>query len=442
MADGFSADSDAPSPAELRDGRQIRLSRVPVSQEAQRLVQAVVDRLSRSAGRVVGFAKMRTLARDIGPIIGGLLQGAAAGHVTNAQRGRTASMWHSDGPIGWRAFWERVGELEKLGLVGRVAGVAGPPMFGAPTGRPTRLWATPELLSMVDAAGVRLSDVASHWGLSEAAQKPQEAAADAPLVIVKELPGWASAARVAGSDGDLKAVGNGVRRLNERVSAAVIRGCTFPRFERLFHGDLRLHGRVYVKGSTDTYQNAPKAERASLTIDGKSVCEVDATASLLSVFLAMVGRKVLPNDPYDIGGLPRDAVKQCAVQTLGQGQFLARWARTTDEAVRRVPLRSVQAALCAAYPELNDLPAVLPADLRDAPPPKGVHWAAGQHLVAVEAEILSTALGSLIEAGVVGLPIFDGLVVKQSDADTARRTLAAAYRRRLRVDVRVTVKAP
>jgi hypothetical protein len=294
---------------------------------------------------------------------------------------------------------------------------------------------------MTEQAGISLADLDAHWTLSEALQTRPDTLAAVDAVIVRDVDGWLSAARIAGRDGDFGAAVAAVQRLNEHVSGAVIRGCRFPVLQRRCGGDLRLGGRLYAVGEGDNYQKLPKGQRARITIDGEQVCEVDATASLLSVFLGLTGRAVLPTDPYAIGGLPREAVKQCVVQTLGQGHFLTRWARGTDDTARLVPLGTVQAALRNAYPELSDLTAILPLDLLSAPPPRGVHWAAGQILVAVEAEVLQAALDSWHGEGVVSLPIFDGLIVRRSDADAAQRALAAAYLVRLGAAVRVSVKA-
>jgi len=88
--------------------------------------------------------------------------------------------------------------------------------------------------------------------------------------------------------------------------------------DRLDNGgraQMQMH-RVFVRGSWDNcgrlvgsfWQNLPKPERSTLTINGHSTVEVDYAGMHIRLLYDMVG-KLMPGDPYDIDGWPRGRVK-------------------------------------------------------------------------------------------------------------------------------------
>ncbi len=427
-----------PTDADMLDGHAIRLSRTPASESARALTDAVVALMVTQAApgaRKAGPGKVRSMAAEAGVILGALLQGSASGHVLSAQRGHSAAMWRN-AAINPKAFWARLGEMKGAGLVGERLGVKGPPIFGNGTGLPTRLWATTRLTDLAGKHDIALDDLERHWQLSLSAQAPV-IVATADLVRVRPVPGWATQAPSAAVLAPLQ---ERIRRLNAHVATAAISGCAFPAFERVFHGDTRIYGRITALGP-ETFQNITKASRADITINGEHTVEVDAKASQLTIFVAMTGRTVsLPHDPYDLPGLQRAAVKAFCVQTFGTGRVPGRWSDTAKPEVRAVKLREVRDAVLAAYPALADPTTILPPDLQASPPPQGIGWASGQFLVWRESEALSAALEDLETKGVVALPLHDGLIVPKSAAAVARQALADAYASALGVVARIDVK--
>ncbi len=435
--------ADCPDRAMLRSGRTISLARLPATPEAHALVDAVLAAVVVvTAGRTVGPGRRATLRQELGRIVGGLLRGAARGGVVSAALGRSADMWE-DAELGWRAFWTKADAMQAAVLIGKRDGTGGHGAFGGFTGYPTRLWATPRLLDMAATCGVGLGDLATHWPIPAQAQTVPVVLDDDDLVRVAPLAGWTPPPGYVPTQAAMETVRGPVRRLNAHVASAAITGAVFPVFRRKFLGCLQLGGRLYARA--DTFQNVTKEERKVDTrINGERTAEVDATASQLSVFLALSGRRHLPADPYAIPlDVPRAVVKQACIEGLGAGRLLRRWSDRTPPKVAAFSLSPVRAALLTAYPELADISSILPPELHAHPPPdpKDVQWAAGQFLVFVESEIIGAALHRLMDDGVVGLPIFDGLVVQASAAEQAREALSAAYLEQLGVPVRVTVKA-
>ena len=431
----------APDAATLRAGRTISLARQPATPEASALMDEIMAAvLPYAAGvRTIGPGRLALLRREFGALIGGVLRGAAGGNVVNAARNVHHDMWQRSA-VGYRAFWARADAAGAAGVIDQRRGTGGRGPFGGFTGHPTRLWATPKLLDMAAACDVGLSDLSRHWLIPEAMQAVPVAIPDADLVQVADLVGWAPPPGCAPTPAAVETLRGPVRRLNDHVARAAITGAVFPVFRRKFLGCLQLGGRLYAQ--SDTFQNVSRNERRDDTrINGERTAEVDATASQLSVFLALAGRRHLPADPYAIPlDVPRSVVKQACIEGLGAGRLLGQWSDRTPPKIAAFSLGPVREALLSAYPEMADIPSVLPAELRASPPPRGVQWAAGQFLVFMESTIISEALECLMTDGVVALPIYDGLVVQHSAAEQAREALAAAYLTRLGVAVRVSVK--
>ncbi len=421
-----------PTNAELRGARWIALNREPATDAAKALVAAVTSLAEphsvpvRSRGatpRPIGPGKRRQFASEFGAILAGLLHGP---EIVSAQLGKAGAMWQQ-APIGWDAFWSRVRALEAAGLVKSRKGSKGLQTPGAREGHPTRLWAAERLQELADAHGV-LVDPDDHWQISKAAQASPRPVKDAHLVRIAPFEGWTSPMNAGVQDSTVGAMQHHVKRLNDHVARASFTGCVFPVFQRKFSGDIRLGGRLYATGGSDTCQNMKRAARAAMRINGEPVAEVDVKASQLSIFLALTCNGApIPADPYILPDLPREAVKAFCVQSFGAGQLMKQWGDDTEPALRAIAARTMRAALLAAYPAMADIPAILPADLRENPPPEGIEWAAGQHLAYLESVALAAALDYAIARGVVALPLHDALLVPESGRVTAENALRGAY---------------
>ena len=149
-------------------------------------------------------------------------------------------------------------------------------------------------------------------------------------------------------------------RLNAHNAGHVIRGAghTVSMVRRFVHSP-QLGGRYYAPHVT-----LSEADRARITIDEESTVEVDVKASTLTVLLGVTGHGNAPTDPYAVDGLPRAAVKQWTIQTLGQGAPAGAWGRKADVGASWPAVRDVDGGDC--WPGIRSwaaLPAVVPADV-------------------------------------------------------------------------------
>ena len=115
------------------------------------------------------------------------------------------------------------------------------------------------------------------------------------------------------------------------------------------------------------------------------------------------------------------------MQTLGAGRPVQRWGKDTSPEARAVKPSVIAKAAVAAYPELADLSRFVPPALL-ASLPKAKHgWAAGQFIVAREAELIASAMAYCLTFDVVPLPVHDALMVPVRHRNVAEWGLIGAY---------------
>src|SRR5258706_1983986 len=183
--------------------------------------------------------------------------------------------------------------------------------------------------------------------------------------------------------------------LNAFIEKFDIRGGAHRGFVRIFNcGDdpgfrWNLGGRLYSQEDKTSYQQMDNAERLKMTIDGKSVRELDIKASYLTIFHAQEGQPLdftANRDPYalpelrDVTGevIKRDVVKAFITVAFGKGRFPGRWPKKTissyeekhGEDLRRYSVRKVRDAVARAYPRLARLhkDSAQPVDGHPPPP--------------------------------------------------------------------------
>src|SRR5260221_3406914 len=280
----------------------------------------------------------------------------------------------------------------------------------------TRFRATPQLKRLAAQYGVLPSEVEKHFVLP------------LPLhpLLLKGASTWKGGDKIAGKMMEIAytdkvtALERTIIELNDFLDGFDIRGGTHRGYFREFHcGDLspgfdwNLGGRLYSQGGQN-YQRLSGADRLKMTINGQSVCEVDAKASTLTIFHAINGQPLnfLTNpDPYrfrELSITPREVVKKFITTTFGNGQFPVRWPQDVAEEYRtntgqslgkRHPISQVRDAVRNAYPLL--------AELRrdDAQAPI---WA---RLMYLESEAVLGTMLALQAEGVPSLSVHDSLVV-------------------------------
>jgi hypothetical protein len=202
-----------------------------------------------------------------------------------------------------------------------------------------------------------------------------------------------------------------------------------------------LHGRWYAAGSDGLYQTLPQEMRSALRIGGEAVVELDVKASHLTILRGLAGFPALERDPYQLPGVPRSAAKRWALETMGKGHPVTRWASKTPDADRAQDVRKVGEAMIAAHPYLAAPAEVVPAELVDrlgAPQPDALVW---YYLAAVEATGMTTAMRHLREVGVLSLPVHDSLIVPESAREAARQAIVTGFQAACGVAPEVEAKA-
>jgi hypothetical protein len=148
------------------------------------------------------------------------------------------------------------------------------------------------------------------------------------------------------------------------------------------------------------WQTLKKADRTKLRIDGEVMADLDFNALYVRLALARDGIELPPEfDPYAIAGLPRDVAKMANNTLLN-----SKGARLPDDLKQELPdwtikrLReTVSAHLPALEPHLG----------------KGI----GLELMYTESQILMAVLEECMAAGITALPMHDGVMVADSQAD-------------------------
>ena len=191
--------------------------------------------------------------------------------------------------------------------------------------------------------------------------------------------------------------------LNEWLAANAerVEGLDDLSFHRIFQGNVSNGGRLY-----GAFTNMDKEwERAAIRIDGEATDEADLNGAGLSILLLLNGRDV-PADPYREGELARYSrkfVKAVMTRIFGKGEW---WPKMLPGELHKMDLgyydglpdyQDFKAAVIRVYPFLAELQPRLTFMLD-----------------RYESEALMRTLHWLRERGEIGLPIHDGIRVKES----------------------------
>ncbi len=222
-----------------------------------------------------------------------------------------------------------------------------------------------------------------------------------------------------------------VESLNRHLACHRFNLSDQPMLRRIFNCgdregfDFNLGGRFYC-ASDDDWMQMPKEERRAILIDGEPTCEIDVSASQLSILYALQDKTLTyDRDPYQIAGIPREVTKRIVVASIGRGKFPSRWPRSFDEKFvakhgyhprDRYKLKDVVKKVSRRHPVLHCLE------------PNQLDWADLQY---EEAECFLLVMQRLFERfGVPSLPVHDSLIVPQRDQSVAIAVLQEVYNER------------
>jgi hypothetical protein len=176
--------------------------------------------------------------------------------------------------------------------------------------------------------------------------------------------------------------------------------------------------RVFVRGSfkfcgraIQWPQQLPKAYRRLLLLDGEPVAEPDFSGMHASILYGQRGL-IITGDPYETGEFSREEGK--AAFNIGLN------ARTPQAAVAAIADK-VDVSRSHASRLFNAMRA------RHAPVADAFGSDIGVRLMRIESDIMMRTLGLCMSAGIVALPIHDGMVVQARCRDKAVEVMQEAF---------------
>jgi hypothetical protein len=196
------------------------------------------------------------------------------------------------------------------------------------------------------------------------------------------------------------------------------------RLYRYFAANFESGGRLF-KGF---WQTLPKPARLlGLRIEGEDVVELDF--SQLNPMLAYAKVRCLPppGDAYTLPGLEqsRDGVKKVFNALLFDKR----------------PRKSFPKDVSVLFPSGTKIGYVVGA-IREKHPMLGsvLSTGAGFHLMFLESEIMMRVLEQLRHQTIVGLPIFDGVIVKASKAEAAKIVMKEQFKKAMGLEIEVRLE--
>jgi len=317
-------------------------------------------------------------------------------------------------------------------------------------GRRARFWPTDALLALAVSHGLtadRVEDAFRPVALEREPKVPDPVILRAPRE--KKSYGTPHRQRRSGAnlpidrdDPQVQAREQFVRDYNAFAARFGVSNVTPPRLYRIFNRNWRLGGRWYAAGHDEgsAYLYLPERERLrTILINGEPVVEVDVKASHLTILHGLLCLPLPVGDLYVVHpDIPRAIAKAWLTTNLGKGKAGARWSSSVEKELRTVKAKVVRDAMVAAYPFLEDLLQVVPADLREQ---EGDDTdLVPLYLQAIEAAALTDAIAYVRSKGVLALPTHDGLIVPKSAAQWAVEGLTKGYETWAKITPRTDVE--
>lgn len=312
--------------------------------------------------------------------------------------------------------------------------------FGA---RASRLRATPALLAIVRAHGIEPKRWRDHFEMPQA----EEITVSSPIALKgsKRRMGRTTIEGqplpVSLDDPIVKDLHDRMVALNTFIAAQDFGNFGPIAFRRTFLlGDVPDYawnkgGRIAAVG--DSYQNARKADRRGLTINGEAVVEIDIRSSNLTILHGLRWVPLDAEDPYAIDGINnRDVAKAWINMTLGHTGFHRAWPQEkkrdlasilAGDLQRLYPIRDMRDAVLAAYPILQDWPSSL------------IGWADLQYR---ESNVILRTMEALaFDHSIPCLPVHDSIIVPVSREALACGILIKSFRDEIGIIPRLKVSS-
>lgn len=426
----------------LDNAEPLGLARVAHSEAAQGFVAALSteviaweqpQRGNRRAAK--GIAE---ITRAVGAIVGGLLVNWAR-PAARASKRSLGKQGFTGASVGRRTYRTAHDGLIALGYVDAHEGIR----FELDSkfyGKPEVLRPAQRLLDAATSASVALSDIKAHFVVVPSEGVP---AIPSDLIVMrtfKERRGNQTVQHDVPLPDPLDETGAAIHHLiqqaNEAAASHLVSGAMQPRWRRTFtsatrefSGDWTLGGRWIALGGADgCYQTLPPRMRRHISIDGQPACELDVSASMLTIAHGLRGLPLPEGDLYDISpDIPRNVAKAWVNTSFGLGKPRSNWAEDADEEVTGYDAKEVGRAIMQRYPWMaRPEEGILPQRYAGLEEP---HKALSHYLMGLEAAAITRAMKAVWKrhAGALLMPIHDGILCRWEIADDVETAMKAGY---------------
>ena len=389
-------------------------------------------------------AEEKSFKLTIGALIGDLLRAVASERAEDTIYRSVKAESFTGESVPYRTFIALIAALEGMMLIEKQTGMqrltrnhfdpSGKPL--ATIGIATRFKATQGLKEILAEAGIKPEHVNSHFRQQLPAYPITLKAASRRQGGEKIRGKQMRFVRTTRTD----QLSDEVKLLNEFLDQFSLEPFLFSGFKRTFNEgdtnnfDWNKGGRLYCQGSFN-YQTEKSNSRLHMTIDGEPVVEIDVRASYLTVLHGLLKKPFNPQqDPYEVDGIPRPLAKAWTVSTLGSLKHLGRWpARLSSEYEEEYGVKpsklaavwQVQKAMETKHPTLKDWGEL------------SVTWA---DLMFHESEAMLGAMERLRTMGIPSYPVFDSLIVRHRDEESAKWALKSSYKDTVGIEPELGVK--
>lgn len=210
-------------------------------------------------------------------------------------------------------------------------------------------------------------------------------------------------------------------RINDAIRDTDISDNMAAPMVRIFNRTFRRGGRLYALGGG--WQSMKKEARGLIKIGGERVAEIDYKTLHPAMLYSQAGA-ALPGDSYAIEGWPRPLVKICLLVLINaKNRQSARLAIAKHATMEPVAQPGSQQAIAAADRLIDDVKRM------HSPIAGAFHTDKGAQLMVIDSALAETVMHSMLQQGVLVLPVHDSFLVPRSKAKLLEKAMLEAAHR-------------
>lgn len=422
-----------PSFVEKQEARYLEMNLFPDSQAANELIDQVIERIERKELRKRkrkaedALSFRRSVSLVVSDLVGNLKPDHHNWAYISLNRNAFTGL-----KVGYKTFIHILNTLESLELIEVSKGANARSVFSEDQhwvpGLATRLRLSEAALDLVQNNRITFTNVDEHFlvipNLRELVLKSSSSRVDnvkikGRNVKFEETP-------------QTREITNQLCDINKFLCEQEYGGMRFYGLRRIFNEgdhpdfDWNMGGRLYGPDGRN-YQRLNRTERSKITINGKSVVEIDINASYLRILHGLRGASLTNvQDIYSVTGVHRSIVKEWIKVTLGHTGFHTRWP---PKAIKSLNDTGLKFRKGCSYPALKPLVLEKFPVLTDWPT-CGIRWS---HLMYHESEAMIETMLTLQDMDIVSLPVHDSLIVTEDDALKAKDVMQSVLETRFGV---------